>query len=342
MKRIAVCFLSGLVFLFSPGLTPICLAQEGKWTKKAEMPTARGNISPSASMVNGKIYIISGANGFRAMSEVEEYDPKTDTWARKSNMPNPRASLATSAVNNKIYVIGGWNNGTILATFEEYDPEKDSWKKKADISSPRQWLSTSVVNGKIYAIGGFAPGMISVSTVEEYDPVTDKWTKKSDMPTRRAVFSTAVVDNKIYAIGGEIDQVTPAPSIEEYDPAKDEWVKKKSNVFVVGAGCGVIDGKIYIISGACGPNFWCSTVYKYDPINDTLKQMQDISVKRISFSTIDLNGKILAIGGFTDPTTPTASVEEYTPEGWQPGPISSISSPGKLSSKWGQIKKGDF
>jgi len=55
-----------------------------------------------------------------------------------------------------------------------------------------------------------------------------------------------------------------------------------------------------------------------------------------------LNGKILAMGEFTGPTTPTASVEEYTPEGWQPGPKSSISSLGKLSSKWGQIKKEEF
>ncbi|MEK7396968.1 MAG: kelch repeat-containing protein, partial [Candidatus Poribacteria bacterium] len=308
----------------------------GTWTKKADMLTARGNISPTASIVNGKIYIIGGADGAKALSEVEEYDPKKDKWTRKADMPSRRSSLSTSAVNGKVYAIGGHNdiNGNVLATVEEYDPVNDIWTKKADMPSPRQWLSTSVVNGKIYAIGGYDdPGMVSVSTVEEYDPVMDKWINKSDMPTNRGYFSTAVVDNKIYAIGGLKDQVTPASSIEEYDPIKDKWVRKKSIAEVAGAGCGVANGKIYIISGVDRPNHWSEIVQEYDPINDILKKMQDISVKRISFSTADLNGKILAIGGFIDQKTPTAAVEEYTPEDW------SVSPQGKLPTKWGEIKK---
>lgn len=55
-------------------------------------------------------------------STVEEYDPVTDTWTEKVNMPTPRISLSTSVVNGKIYAIGGWNGDQfILSTVEEYD-----------------------------------------------------------------------------------------------------------------------------------------------------------------------------------------------------------------------------
>ena len=94
------------------------------WTKKSNMPTARGYLSASA--VNGKIYAIGGALKINtsALSTVEEYDPVTDTWTTKADMPIRRFFLASSAVNNKIYAIGGavatwpWPG---CPTVEEYD-----------------------------------------------------------------------------------------------------------------------------------------------------------------------------------------------------------------------------
>jgi hypothetical protein len=55
---------------------------------------------------------------------VEEYDPATDTWTRKADMPTARDSLSTSVVNGKIYAIGGAmsGDGVSLSIIEEYDP----------------------------------------------------------------------------------------------------------------------------------------------------------------------------------------------------------------------------
>jgi hypothetical protein len=47
--------------------------------------------------------------GGTVLSTVEEYDPKTNTWTKKANMPTPRVALSTSAVNGKIYAIGGYD-----------------------------------------------------------------------------------------------------------------------------------------------------------------------------------------------------------------------------------------
>ena len=106
---------SGLIVIALMGFAAIGAAQEDTWTKKADMPTPR--YSFSTSVVNGKIYAIGGvttdpdsifANPPEiAVATVEEYNPATDTWTKKVDMPTPRYILSTSVVNGKIYAIGG-------------------------------------------------------------------------------------------------------------------------------------------------------------------------------------------------------------------------------------------
>jgi N-acetylneuraminic acid mutarotase len=143
------------------------------WTTKSEMPTARASVSTNA--VNGRIYAIGGTPGYnqwnQGLTTVEEYDPSTDTWATKTDMPTPRTYFSTCVVNGKIYAIGGVKSGGAdhVALVEEYDPATDTWIRVADIPTARSGLATCAVNGKIYAIGGWVGSGAAVSTVEEYD-----------------------------------------------------------------------------------------------------------------------------------------------------------------------------
>jgi len=196
-----------------------------KWTKKASMPTPRWGLS--TSVVGGRIYAIGGHNTLvevkRFLSTVEEYNPATDTWTKKADMPTARRLLSTSVVDGKIYAIGGHREGTFLLTVEEYDPVTDTWTKKADMPTARFALSTSVVNKNIYAIGGASShptSANSLSTVEEYNPAMDKWTRNPDMPTPKCQLSTSAWNGYIYAIGGVVDESTwwsGIPIVEEYD-----------------------------------------------------------------------------------------------------------------------------
>ena len=50
------------------------------WTQRSDMPTPRW--SPTSAVVNSKIYVIGGGESEpsdRVLSNVEEYDPATDT-----------------------------------------------------------------------------------------------------------------------------------------------------------------------------------------------------------------------------------------------------------------------
>ena len=119
-----------------------------QWTRKADMPTARSNFS--TCVVDGKIFAIGGQlqverdeYGDLATTRVEVYDPETDTWERKADMPTARSNASVSVVGDKIYAIGGSEVKKVqmprgytyknkeLPTVEMYDPMTDTWTQKS-------------------------------------------------------------------------------------------------------------------------------------------------------------------------------------------------------------------
>ena len=81
----------GILILYALlGINVANLAAEENWMRKADMPTQRSGFD--TCIVDGKIYAIGGEiGGFGnlSVSTVEMYDPKTDTWERKADMPTP-------------------------------------------------------------------------------------------------------------------------------------------------------------------------------------------------------------------------------------------------------------
>jgi len=207
-------------------------------------------------VVDGKIYAMGGGESpsntsykdFESYSTVEEYDPATDIWTAKSDMPRTRGFHSSIAVDGKIYVIGGslsypWSG---IWELDVYDPATDTWTLTA-VSRPIINGFTTVVDGKIYAIGGEFDG--NGQRVDEYNPVTNTWTEKADMPTPRSDLSGSVLDDKIYAIGGDSGEEIVA-TVEVYDPATDTWTAGDDlSIARAGIRTCVVDGKIYAIGG---------------------------------------------------------------------------------------------
>jgi N-acetylneuraminic acid mutarotase len=296
-------------------LTSATTAEEGVWTRKADMPTPRGHLS--ANMVNGKIYVIGGGGitGLDNVAQVDVYDPAEDSWTRKSSdMPTPRRALASCVLNGLIYTISGWVGPS--PALETYDPATDTWTRKADIPTPRAFSAASVVDGKIYVIGGIPQGLgySVIPTVEEYDPATDTWTKKTDMPTPRAVATASVVDGKIYVIGG----YGAFSATEVYDPAMDTWTKKADMPTPrMALSNSVVDGKIYAIGG--GTEQPLSTMEVYDPATDTWTTAPDMTEARGSLATCAVNGRIYAFGGSPMIGDPWTAFEEGVVEEYDTG-----------------------
>jgi N-acetylneuraminic acid mutarotase len=135
-------------------------------------------------VVDGKIYLVGGGGSDgELITAVDVYDPKTDSWTTKADIPTGRKWLATSVVDGKIYAIGGvpgpdWG-GELLATVEMYDPATDTWTTKADLPAARCLMAAITFDGLIYAIGGYVvrdDGEVAISgKVELYDPANNIW-----------------------------------------------------------------------------------------------------------------------------------------------------------------------
>jgi predicted secreted protein/N-acetylneuraminic acid mutarotase len=309
--------LVGVVIIGLLSMTSVSLAEEDTWTRKADMPTARGYLA--TAVVNGKIYAMGGAFGMTSGSlAVEEYDPATNIWTRKANMPETRSAFSTSVIDGKVYVIGGAATpfGVLRSSIYVYDPATDTWTQKGQMLTPRVGLSAGVVDGKIYVIGGSSAGVGAYfKTVEMYDPVTNNWTRKADMPTARSDHRASVVDGKIYVIGGTTSSSwTGLSVVEVYDPAMDTWTRKADMPTPRwGLGVGEVNGKIYALGGASAP-VWFSTVEQYDPSTNiwTIKTHMPTSRREFAVSVVD--GKVYAIGGVSGnqgATYALATVEEY-------------------------------
>ena len=310
-----------LMLILALSLISITSAANESWIKKADMPKATS--LHSVGVVDGKIYVIGGTNNIYGWADywstVWEYDPATDTWTPKADMPDGRARLCASVVDGKIYAIGGSpHRDSDIATVEMYDSSTDTWIRKADMPRARCFLSASAVNGKIYVIGGkIYPSETMVSTVEVYDPATDTWTRKADMPTARGMHSASVVDGKIYVIGGVTGAYGPFIStVEMYDPRTNIWARKTDiPTRRSGHTSNVLNGKIYVIGGANDWDYCLPSMEVYDPAMDTWTTGLDMPTARAAHSASVVKGKIYAIGGMLDISswTTVSAVEVYDP-----------------------------
>jgi N-acetylneuraminic acid mutarotase len=146
------------------------------WAAKTSIPPDGCKGTLSATSYNGLIYTFGGVTNYPTgpMSTVNVYNPNTDIWEFRTNMPTPRYTLRTFLVDGKIYTIGGsQGSGSALSTVEVYDPETDTWERKSNMPFKVSWFTGAVYNNKIYVFGG-TPDWVTVGNeVWEYDPSLD-------------------------------------------------------------------------------------------------------------------------------------------------------------------------
>jgi RNA polymerase sigma factor (sigma-70 family) len=317
-------------------------ADGGKWTRKADMTTARYGMS--AAVLDENIYVIGGYNnGF--LNTVEMYDSIHDKWETKASLSQGNLGVGSTTANGKIYAIGGWNsNGQYLDTMAEYDPLKDTWTRKANMPTARAWVSATLVDGIIYAIGGMDSTGNFSSLVETYDPMADQWNSKASLPVACECWTT-VVRHKIYAMGLAANigcaDICPRSDVYEYDSTLNTWVKKSDMPTTRYAVALIaINNKIYAVGGVSSFNPYriVSTVEIYDPKTDTWEKGIDLP-NAIGYHTGAVaDGRIYIIGGadeWANPNVPPnllSSTVEVLDIGLSASPQ------GKLPNTWGKIK----
>lgn len=129
------------------------------WTSQTPLSQGRINTNGSTTL-NNKVYFSGGKTNSTVFSIHEAYDPITNNWITKANLPNTLWSGASVTLNNKIHFLGGTDTnspGQYLPNYSThyvYDENNNSWSIALPLLNSRSNHAAVVVNNKIYVIGG--------------------------------------------------------------------------------------------------------------------------------------------------------------------------------------------
>jgi N-acetylneuraminic acid mutarotase len=208
-------------------------AATNSWTLRAPLPVPLKD-ADGAVVIGGKIYVSGGltsANDQSYSTRLFEYNPATDTWARKSDMPVSGLNGFSGVIDGLLYVVTSCQNddncdyaGTYLL---RYDPAADTWTKLATPTASiwyRHRLVGGTIGKKIY-IG--TPGS---STLHVYDPASNTWTPRETALTIRYNAASTTFNAQLYMIGGyQVNaegSATVVRTTSVYDPASNTWTTK--------------------------------------------------------------------------------------------------------------------
>jgi N-acetylneuraminic acid mutarotase len=146
------------------------------WTDGPSMAVRRDN--PGSAAVNGKLYVFGGrtreASGMEVngtLNSLEEFDPLTNQWTTKANMPTGRRTMSVGTLNGRIQVIGGERtaSGGTFEVNEEYDPATDTWRALQGRSPGRHGAAYATIGDTLYiAVGGITGGTSTSNLLEAF------------------------------------------------------------------------------------------------------------------------------------------------------------------------------
>ena len=240
------------------------------WSQVASLPGVR--VRPNgASVINGKLYVSGGLNkDFRSTKTLFVYDPKTNSWMRKADMPFAGCGGIQGVIGGQLYVYMPCHGSSNVGVVFRYDPATNMWVNRAAPPTDHIFGAGGVINGKFYLAGGLNKAL------HVYDPASNTWMTRAPMSASRSSMAAAVLDGKLFLVGGEgWPSDYPLSTVEVYDPMTNRWTMKAPLPIGTAEGAAARAGaKIFYISGvvhelgggtkqpwAPGP----SEVYAYTP-----------------------------------------------------------------------------
>lgn len=277
---------------------------EDSWdTTRTPIPVTRAFLS-GQTVVNGNWYLVGGMRFEEAspdtwvstpLARVDVYDPQTDSWEQKANLPEPVGFAGICSLDGKIYVTGG------AKTLESdlhihkwaymYDPELDEWKAKADMTTARATHVSLSFNGKIYVFGGDPTG----KAAEVYNPELDEWTKIASAPYYTDLAGGCVLNNEIYLFGGTragAQNLIVSSLILKYNPEDDLWATYGllPDAMQAHTVCAVGE-KVYLIGGTRKSDPWVSNdaVSEFELSKLMLEEISPATVNKEDSISMDLS-----------------------------------------------------
>jgi hypothetical protein len=126
--------------------------KEQAWSSVA--PLGQGLETKTIALKN-KLYAIGGYTGEKAVTDVMQYNPKSNEWVHLPSIPIKTSAHALVARRNKIYVLGDYED---MDRSYEFDVKKQAWKQLNLNFKPVRHSSAVYADKKIILVGGNTGG----------------------------------------------------------------------------------------------------------------------------------------------------------------------------------------
>ncbi len=129
------------------------------WQARAPLPNPRNHLAGVG--LGGLVYAIGGQYGENEttgnQSQVDAYDPATNTWRPRAPLPAPRGHVSSSAVvvGGRIVVMGGTEQGNkASAAVAVYDPAANAWTSMSSLPDTRKTPVAGLLGAELYVATG--------------------------------------------------------------------------------------------------------------------------------------------------------------------------------------------
>ncbi|HQX48888.1 MAG TPA: kelch repeat-containing protein [Planctomycetaceae bacterium] len=282
-----------------------------EWKMAAPSPFNRVE-SPTA-VVNDKLYLFGGfTEDLGASTQVDVYDPVTDLWLRKMDMPAGLTHLNPAIDGTTIWFAGGFKGkhpGPVTDEVWKYDVTSDTWTAGIPLPEPRAGGGLAVLGRQLHYFGGYKADR-DTNAGEHWSLPLDggtAWKREADLPDPRGHVSSAVLDGRIYALGGDHGHdktQIDVDSCHRFNPDTNKW----SEVASLPDGRShfesstiIYQSHILIFGGRCNsstpPHNVVGDILEYDAKEDTWQVVGTMPEKLLAPSAEIICGKIVVTGG---------------------------------------------
>nr|XP_044997851.1 kelch-like protein 36 isoform X2 [Jaculus jaculus] len=200
-----------------------------QWIKMASMNQRR--VDFYLASIEDMLVAVGGRNENGALSSVETYSPKTDSWSYVAALPRFTYGHAGTIYKNFLYISGGhdYQIGPYRKNLVCYDYRTDVWEERRPMTTARGWHSMCSLGDTIYSIGGSDDHVDSmerfdVLSVEAYSPQCNQWTCVAPLLQANSESGVAVWQGRIYILGGySWEHTTFSKAVQVYDHEADRW-----------------------------------------------------------------------------------------------------------------------
>jgi len=262
---------------------------------------------------DGKLLLIGGYNGQKALSAVSVYDMQSEKWHDGPPMAGPRNSCGAVAVAEQVVVVGGFDGQRRLDTVERLGHDWQ-WTALPPMTVERSAPAVVALRGEVYVMGGKGTGQTGCNMVERFDLSKNEWLPVPPMTQARSGAGAAVLHGRIWVAGGEYDGHALS-SVEAYDPETLQWNEVSALLAPRSyPAMAVLDGYLCVLGGGTSPrnqDLFLSpdsgAMERYIPstadnIAGSWALMPSQIKKRQGACAATLNGTMYLIGGWSKPS----------------------------------------